>query len=657
MDVLIEEARCARSAKNVSENAKVFLCVAWSSVEEIRLFKCFPEVIYCDATADTNNTKNQLVTFTGRTTSGRQFIFLRIWIHNQRKSTFQWIFKVVLRTFIPNRFFQQVRVCLVDGDPQQHFNLIQALKTYLHNAVHSTCAYHLVSGSWKRHCPSKASIDDNMKTKFDEFGKHVNNWVYSFMRPGYCETQQEYDLSKRLLYAFVRSPDVRAILGSTQNVRQVDNWLRDIIFVKENQFLYIQRKHIRYYYQMTTSPHEGTNFGMKSHAAKVQPSHTMVKSGRALSLQSSLKMGQLRHESTAALYRNSLWANEWTSKHLITKAESIIQQTLEKSKQYSVNRTSEKTWQVFFSGMTNSTDVNDNNQSSSNNHNQDTNDESNKKWSPIPIFNRNRIVKLDANKTLRCSCFKFESTGLACHHIASVISYSYPDWKGFSHHDCGLEWWKIWHHYAYNPQARRLSLLLSKAKSLPITGPSFPSENRDPPPVVGEFHEILHTPILQRIRNYDEDRIKALLPNNGSLENSSTTHYEGLSQSSNILQDEDGFDTFGDIKNDNLDQIGDLFSPILNANEGPADSSGTMFDRLKHNFYELLNVLETHNKEFPEQDKCNEVLNLLQSQTNSLRKDLIESSRKRSADDTGTVNIMSEARPCSTRRKLNSKNC
>ena len=151
MDVLIEEARCARSAKNVSENAKVFLCVAWSSVEEIRLFKCFPEVIYCDATADTNNTKNQLVTFTGRTTSGRQFIFLRIWIHNQRKSTFQWIFKVVLRTFIPNRFFQQVRVCLVDGDPQQHFNLIQALKTYLHNAVHSTCAYHLVSSSWKRH--------------------------------------------------------------------------------------------------------------------------------------------------------------------------------------------------------------------------------------------------------------------------------------------------------------------------------------------------------------------------------------------------------------------------------------------------------------------------------------------------------------------------
>ena len=59
MDVLIKEAKNIRSANNVSETSRVFLCVAWASIEEIRLFKRFPEVVYCDATGDTNNTKNQ----------------------------------------------------------------------------------------------------------------------------------------------------------------------------------------------------------------------------------------------------------------------------------------------------------------------------------------------------------------------------------------------------------------------------------------------------------------------------------------------------------------------------------------------------------------------------------------------------------------------
>ena len=45
----------------------IFVCCAWASKEEIRLMKLFLEVIHCDATCDSNNTKNHLPTFSIQT--------------------------------------------------------------------------------------------------------------------------------------------------------------------------------------------------------------------------------------------------------------------------------------------------------------------------------------------------------------------------------------------------------------------------------------------------------------------------------------------------------------------------------------------------------------------------------------------------------------
>ena len=655
MEVLIEETRNIRVSENVAEGDKVFLCVAWASVEEIRLFKCFPEVIYCDATSDTNNTKNHLVTFSGRTSSGRQFVFLRIWIHNQKTATFQWIFRVVLKTFIPNLFYNQVKMCLVDGDPQQRVNLAEALKNYLRNAVHTTCGFHLVNNSWKRHAPSKVSIKKEMQSKFDNFSKYITNWFYSFMRPGYCENKQEYNLSKTMLYAFLRSDEVKSILCTAQNVKQVEDWVRNIVFIKEDQFLYYQRKRIRYYYQMTTSPHEGTNYGMKSHAARVKPSQKMSKSGRALSLQSSLKLGQLNHESSQEFYNKNLWAKSFSSKYLTTKAESIISSTLEKANNYSVARLAIDSWQVFYCKenssakeaitQTNLDDANDNDESEV---------EKKQKWSPIPLFNRARIVKLDSKNCLLCTCCAFEATGLPCHHTAAVIKHHYENWEGFSHHDCGIEWWKIWHQYAYNKDSVGVSSLLAKAKTLQVTGPSFPNPTRDPPEVTEEFAKRKKFDILHRVRNYTPEQLKIILHNTRNIPGMETTYYEGLSQSSAIHNDDDNFSIASSDDSHTGNPL-DVFAPVLQSQtEVP---TGSVFELLKHDFYELLNVLETHSKEHPEKRKCEEIRKLIQSQTNSMRVELMNSSKKRPAGENGIVNIMSEARSRSVQRTLLSKNC
>ena len=119
----------------------------------------------------------------------------------------------------------------------------------------------------KRYQPSKMSIEPVMRAKYNRFSGILLGWLYSLSRPRYCETLEEYELSKLLLYAFIRSLEVQAILSTKQNVNTIDDWVHSNIVVKENGFLYYQRKHLRYYYQATTSPHEGTNHGIKSHAA------------------------------------------------------------------------------------------------------------------------------------------------------------------------------------------------------------------------------------------------------------------------------------------------------------------------------------------------------------------------------------------------------
>jgi hypothetical protein len=66
----------ARQIDGIHPQSRIFMCVAWANLDEIRLFKLFPEVMHCDATCDTSNSKNHLLTFSGRTSTAKQFIFL-----------------------------------------------------------------------------------------------------------------------------------------------------------------------------------------------------------------------------------------------------------------------------------------------------------------------------------------------------------------------------------------------------------------------------------------------------------------------------------------------------------------------------------------------------------------------------------------------------
>ena len=94
---------------------------------------------------------------------------------------------------------------MADGDPQQSNEIQGAIMDYFKNAVRGSCGWHIVDRGWKEHGPGNNSVTVKNRAKFQRFIRHIHTWMYSWMRPGYCETQEEYELSKQMLFAYLGS--------------------------------------------------------------------------------------------------------------------------------------------------------------------------------------------------------------------------------------------------------------------------------------------------------------------------------------------------------------------------------------------------------------------------------------------------------------------
>jgi hypothetical protein len=153
---------------------------------------------------------------------------------------------------------------------------------------------------------------------------------------------------------------------------------------------------LRHFNVKTSSAHEGTNFGIKEHAAAVLPSHIISVAGEKLCLQSTIKGTQLESESTYMAFSQSLWSQSPTANHMTTLAESIISRANGRTHDYAVHGTADKSWEVHFVGHDNyclETDCLPINRNS-----------------PIPIFTRIRVVT-NLDQFLCCDCGGQEKLG------------------------------------------------------------------------------------------------------------------------------------------------------------------------------------------------------------------------------------------------------
>ena len=84
-----KEASNQRNLYNLTKANKLYVGCAWVVKKELRYFKLFPEVICVDGTLHSSETKYNLLAFSCRTSTGKQVIFLRCWMPNEKRVTFR----------------------------------------------------------------------------------------------------------------------------------------------------------------------------------------------------------------------------------------------------------------------------------------------------------------------------------------------------------------------------------------------------------------------------------------------------------------------------------------------------------------------------------------------------------------------------------------
>ena len=84
MQGMVEYVNNERSARSLHPHQNVFIALAWISVQEIRYFKLFPEVAWCDVTSHSNKSKFCLLTFSCRTSTRKVLTFSHMWLPNER---------------------------------------------------------------------------------------------------------------------------------------------------------------------------------------------------------------------------------------------------------------------------------------------------------------------------------------------------------------------------------------------------------------------------------------------------------------------------------------------------------------------------------------------------------------------------------------------
>jgi hypothetical protein len=170
------------------------------------------------------------------------------------------------------------------------------------------------------------------------------------MRPGYCKTEEELNISKALFVAYIKSEvrprtclsvpysyvlcfptspfghvhlflQVPELIGESHVTNILDFYKEANVEVHEPFYAFWLRKFIHHFDEYNNCSHEGTNGGMKRHAAFSCPLHSIQKSIDVQIQQASISCAT-NEQST--LDKHILWSDLPTEYRLNNRGESLV---------------------------------------------------------------------------------------------------------------------------------------------------------------------------------------------------------------------------------------------------------------------------------------------------------------------------------------------
>lgn len=481
-------------------------------------------------TSHTNKNGFHLLTFSCRTSVDKQVVFCRVWLPDQRRASFRYVFQEGLRKILPAHVLARVRFLICDGDPQQNAELRIAIKLLCPHARIGGCSFHMFGNGWNRHVGT-TNWDTSRNPAWMTFVRQIHSWMYSWTRPGYCHTQEEYDISKHLLISCLTSKHALKMAGNRKDlIARAIAFIKGYVFPNEDLYLFYPRSEVFNLCVATTSAHEGTNHGLKSHAAAVKATHAMNTAAKAMSIQDRAKRAEL-DQIVGRDFRNrdkSSWSNLPTGPHLLTYAEGLMVQSHKRAQLYKVRRVGRSRFQVVYVGENcdhsfvsryiddwSSAEDDDATISSDDTNGKGSEEEDDIGGAYCPRFSRAYTV--DLNETCSsCDCYHFQRAGFPCPHMNAsanaVCDANGTKFEGFGHHSVSVRWWTNYMYWGYRcpecPEEKEMPKLFHHLAKNDAKGPQFchviPSSMPIKPPV-----EPL--PAVERIKNYPKASLPSLL--------------------------------------------------------------------------------------------------------------------------------------------------
>jgi hypothetical protein len=221
--------------------------------------------------------------------------------------------------------------------------------------------------------------------------------------------------SKAMLFAFLKSPKTSAVLEHSE-VNRILTFLRSNVFPHEHLFARCFFLGIRAFDAWSNTPHEGTNSALKYCENRVRPNMSQAESTKVMTDQDAARAKKKAVAVSDAFHKTQLYSDTPSSQQIQKVAESMLQQELESAESYVSIRIDEKTFWVL-RAVTRKVGK-----------------------SPVPVFERVRVVTIGEDRCLRCSCEYPGHYGIPDRHISHVALHYGVDFQCWSHHDVDLRY-------------------------------------------------------------------------------------------------------------------------------------------------------------------------------------------------------------------------
>jgi hypothetical protein len=525
-----------RRELKIADSKLMMVGIAYGMPYELEQFGLFHVSLHIDATADTNKEGRPLVTVTSKDSYGRMFFVLRAFLPCEQSWAYKWLFQTVFPVLIGQEVLNKVSIVVTDGDSQEINQLEDAVNKFFPNVYRIRCSWHIIDRGWHKkvnvplgghsgrkrppELKGKKRRKPPLLTPQNKTARTIYRWIFSWAQPSYCESEEEYFVSKALFMKFVQSRQVRVSFGVIF-VQSVVTFARENVFPHEERFCYYKRHSLFHLDTHTNCGQEGTNNGVKNCASPVMPQNNLDRAIQTLSLNAEVKSINTSIKLTQKTNGRKLWSDSPTSRHVTDPCESMLQMEWKRASDWIPHRVSRVRWLLIHrldKPVSHARDWPQEDMDNSDDEKEESDLEMQEqkahrnKFGPIPRFSRIYEVTVPSDTNVfSCTCCNQQQMGMPCRHIAAVCQDNHSilalDENGFPLSSVQVFWWNQYYLFGLSKAKDhfRIKEVLKSLADSDTLGLVCPESLDSPPTYSCPEHviESFHTPATDRLLNYD----------------------------------------------------------------------------------------------------------------------------------------------------------